>query len=156
MGGSLFPLVPLPARVGRDMHPQLAPRILGHGIDLVEVPRIARMIAEHGERFLIRTYTARERETCQGVDPARPDVRMARRLASRFAAKEATFKALGTGLDHGMTWQDVEVLNLPSGQPIVHLTGVAAELAARKAIAAWHLSLTDTDQWAMASVIAEG
>jgi len=149
--------------------------IRGHGIDLVDVTRIGRMVREHAARFVLKTYTPEELRTCLseelaslllGTDAAdSPDAaaalaglsdRSIRRLASRFAAKEATFKALGTGLVQGMTWHDTAVLSLSSGQPVLAVTGGAAETARRLGITHWHISLTDTDQWAMASVIAEG
>lgn len=154
---------------------QPSPIIRGHGVDLVDVSRIGRMIREHGARFVLKTYTADELRICLSdelsallLGPSSadsPDVaaalaslsdRSVRRLASRFAAKEATFKALGTGLVQGMTWQDAAVVSLPSGQPVLAVTGGAAETARRLGITRWHISLTDTDQWALASVIAEG
>src|SRR5256886_8718527 len=94
--------------------------ILGIGSDLVDVRRIERVIARHGERFLARIYTDIER--------AKAD-RRANRLetyAKRFAAKEACAKALGTGLRHGVYWRDMGVINLPSGRPTIRLTGGAA------------------------------
>ena len=93
--------------------------ILGIGSDLVDVRRIERVIARHGERFLARIYTDIER--------AKAD-RRANRLetyAKRFAAKEACAKALGTGLRAGVFWRDMGVVNLASGQPTMRLTGGA-------------------------------
>jgi holo-[acyl-carrier protein] synthase len=123
-------------------------RIAGHGIDLVEVDRIARMIADHGEHFLSRCFTAAEREHGAGSK------REAEHLAARFAAKEAALKALGTGLTHGISWTDIEVIRHPSGQPTIRLRGEAAAIAARLGIGQWHLSLSHTATHAIASVIA--
>jgi holo-[acyl-carrier protein] synthase len=123
--------------------------IIGHGVDLVPVDRIAAILRDHPERFLERTFTAREQ-----LDSAGP--RQAQRLASRFAAKEAVLKAMGTGLTRGMTLLEVGVVPLPSGQPTVQLTGKAAEVAHSMGIKQFLISLTDTDGYSMASAIAVG
>ena len=125
-------------------------RILGHGIDLVEVSRIAAMLERHPERFIERVFTAGEAERGQGHK------RQAEHLAARFAAKEATLKALGTGWANGVAWTEVEVVRLPSGQPTLKLTGRAAELAQQQGVREWRISITHTDAHAMASVIAIG
>ena len=93
--------------------------IIGIGSDLVDVRRIERVIARHGERFLARIFTATER--------SRADRRTDRfaTYAKRFAAKEACAKALGTGLRAGVFWRDMGVVNLPSGRPTMELTGGA-------------------------------
>jgi holo-[acyl-carrier protein] synthase len=122
--------------------------LLAHGIDLTEVARIGRMVAEHGEKFLERCFT--ERERAYAGDRKRRD----EHLAARFAAKEAVLKALGTGWSSGIAWTDVEVVLLPRGQPTVSLSGRAAEVAASLGITTWFLSLTHTETHAMASVIA--
>jgi holo-[acyl-carrier protein] synthase len=93
--------------------------ILGLGNDLIDIRRIEKTIAVHGDRFLNRVYTDIER--------AKSD-RRANRAASyakRFAAKEACAKALGTGLNHGVYWRDMGVVNLPGGKPTIALTGGA-------------------------------
>lgn len=123
--------------------------ILGLGTDIVAVDRIERMCREHGERFLERTYTDQERRECVGAH------RQSQRLAARFAAKEAAMKALGTGLARGLTWTDFSIVTLPSGQPTLSVTAAAAAIAAERGISAWHVSLSDTDAYAMAVVIAE-
>ncbi|MBI1337997.1 MAG: holo-[acyl-carrier-protein] synthase [Phycisphaera sp.] len=125
--------------------------ILGHGIDLVEIDRIAEMIASHGERFLTRCYTRREREYA-ALNPRR----RTEHLAGRFAAKEAVLKALGTGWSGGIAWTDVEVVRAASGQPGVELHGVALEVAMGLHIEHWSLSLSHTASHAMASAIAWG
>src|SRR5215475_4340970 len=93
--------------------------ILGIGNDLIDIRRIEKTIEKHGERFLSRVYTDIER--------AKSD-RRAQRAASyakRFAAKEACAKALGTGLNRGVYWRDMGVVNLPGGKPTMRLTGGA-------------------------------
>jgi holo-[acyl-carrier protein] synthase len=93
--------------------------ILGIGSDLVDIPRIERAIARHGERFLARVFTEAERARAE---------RKANRgatYAKRFAAKEACAKALGTGLRAGVFWRDMGVVNLKSGRPTMRLTGGA-------------------------------
>jgi holo-[acyl-carrier protein] synthase len=93
--------------------------ILGIGSDLVDIPRIERAIARHGERFLARVFTETERARAE---------RKANRgatYAKRFAAKEACSKALGTGLRAGVFWRDMGVINLKSGRPTMLLTGGA-------------------------------
>ncbi|MET0539720.1 MAG: holo-ACP synthase [Xanthobacteraceae bacterium] len=93
--------------------------IIGIGSDLVDVRRIERTLARHGERFVARIFTPVERATAD---------RRARRsetYAKRFAAKEACAKALGTGLRAGVFWRDMGVVNLPSGRPTMKLTGGA-------------------------------
>jgi holo-[acyl-carrier protein] synthase len=93
--------------------------ILGIGSDIVDVRRIERAVARHGDRFLLRVFTAVERAKAE---------RRANRMetfAKRFAAKEACAKALGTGLRAGVWWRDMGVVNLPSGRPTMELTGGA-------------------------------
>ena len=95
--------------------------ILGVGSDLVDVRRIERVIARHGDRFILRIFTEVER--------AKADRRSTRieTYAKRFAAKEACAKALGTGFRGGVFWRDLGVVNLPSGRPTMNLTGGALE-----------------------------
>ena len=95
--------------------------ILGVGSDLVDVRRIERVIARHGDRFILRIFTETER--------AKADRRATRieTYAKRFAAKEACAKALGTGFRAGVFWRDLGVINLPSGRPTMKLTGGALE-----------------------------
>lgn len=125
--------------------------IRGHGVDLTEIARIERMVADQGQAFLDRCFTEGER--------AYADKSVKRRfehLAARFAAKEAAMKALGTGWANGVGWTDFEIVNGPEGAPSLRVSGRAAELASERGIAAWHVSLTHTGSMAMASVIAEG
>jgi len=125
--------------------------IIGHGIDLCGVGRIRRMLAAHGDHFLDRTYTPAEvayaRRRKKGLEET---------LAGRFAAKEAVMKALGTGWTAGVTFRNIEVLNEPSGKPYVVLHEGAAEKAASLGIAAVHITITHTEDLAIASALAEG
>ena len=124
--------------------------IVGHGIDLVEVARIAAMIREHGERFLGRCFTPAEQAYRGGSR------RRAEHLAARFAAKEAVLKALGTGLTGSIAWTDIEVVSASTGAPSIVLHGSAKAAATRAGVKSWIISLTHTDTLAMASVIALG
>ncbi len=123
--------------------------IVGTGIDITEVARIAAAIERYGERFLRRVYTPREIEYCRSKRNANE------RFAARFAAKEAAMKAIGTGLRRGVTWQDVEVAHQPGGRPTIVFTGKAAEFAAQLGVKHVALSLTHTAETAMAQVILE-
>jgi holo-[acyl-carrier protein] synthase len=125
-------------------------RILGHGVDIMQIARIERALKEHGERFLERCFTPGERAYSESRK------RAAEHLAGRFAAKEAALKALGTGWRGGIAWTDVEVLLLPSGQPELALHNAAAEAARGAGITDWKLSISHTDSHAIASVIASG
>lgn len=119
-----------------------------HGIDIVDIARIERMLSEHGDRFLERVFTEHERADC-----ARTPGRQAERYAARFAAKEATLKALGTGWRSGIAWTDVETRLEPSGAPVLRLHGMAAQIAHSQAICGWALSLSHAGSMAVASVI---
>jgi holo-[acyl-carrier protein] synthase len=125
--------------------------ILGIGSDLVDIRRIAATLARFGERFTHRLFTEGERRRC--------DRRAARAegYARRFAAKEACAKALGTGFRQGVYWRDLEVINLPTGQPGMRLSGQAAAHLARLTPPgmqpAIHVSLTDDPPMAQAIVI---
>lgn len=123
-------------------------RIIGHGVDIVDVGRIARMLDEHGERFLNRVYTPGERSYADA------SVRRAEHFAARFAAKEAAMKALGIGWTRGVAWTDIEVAREPSGRPTLRVGGAFAREAARLNVAEWWLSLSHADTHAVASVIA--
>ena len=124
--------------------------IVGTGVDISEVDRIAAAVKRFGDRFLQRVFTPAEIRYCLGKPNA------AERLAARFAAKEAGMKAIGTGLRHGVTWQDVEVVRLPGQRPMLQFHGKAAEFAARLGCKRTHLSLSHTKDQAIAYVILEG
>lgn len=123
--------------------------IVGHGIDLVEIDRIDRMLDRHGRRFIERCFTPEE---IAYADAARK--RRAERYAVRFAAKEAALKALGTGLRDGIRWTDIAVIREPNGRPGLAVAGRAKDLADQRGISGWRASLTHTGNQAMASVIA--
>jgi holo-[acyl-carrier protein] synthase len=122
--------------------------IVGHGIDIIQTDRIRQSVSEHGERFLERVYTPAEREYC-----ARNKKRYYEHLAGRFAAKEAVLKVLGTGWRGGIAWTDVEIINEPSGQPRVKLSGECLRIAAQLGIVHWHVSISHIDTHATASAI---
>ncbi len=126
-------------------------QIKGHGIDLVEVTRIAKMLANHEDRFRDRLFTAAEQAYCESSPKRR-----AEHYAARFAAKEAVLKAIGTGWRDGIAWTDIEILRAPSGKPSIILTGRAAAIALEQGISSWHVSMTHTGTHAEASAIAEG
>jgi holo-[acyl-carrier protein] synthase len=125
-------------------------RIIGHGIDLVEIARMKRLLDEHPDRAVERLFTQQEQDECKA------DVRSIARFAARFAVKEAAMKALGTGLADGVRWTDFGVANNGAGAPTLVVTGRAAELAAKLGITAWSVSLTHTGEYAAATVIATG
>lgn len=123
--------------------------IVGTGIDLVEIARIRSSHQRYGQRFLDRIYTTGEQAYCLRKRNS------AESLAARFAAKEAGAKALGTGISHGVSWLEIEVVREPSGRPSIRFHGRAREFAARLGAARAALSLTHTDELAMANVILE-
>jgi holo-[acyl-carrier protein] synthase len=124
--------------------------IVGTGVDISEVDRIQAAVQRFGDRFLKRVFTPAELRYCM----AKPNA--AERLAARFAAKEAGMKAIGTGLRHGITWQDVEVVRMPGQRPMLEFHGKAAEFALRLGCKRTHLSLSHTKEQAIAYVILEG
>jgi holo-[acyl-carrier protein] synthase len=127
--------------------------ILGIGSDLANIERIAATLERFGDRFRTRIFT----ETEQAKAERRADV--AGTYAKRWAAKEACSKALGTGLRMGISWRDMAVRNLPTGQPVLELTGWAAERLAQMTPAGHeavvHVTLTDDHPWAQAFVVIE-
>ncbi len=128
----------------------MATRILAHGIDIVEIARIERMQRDHGERFLDRVFTPRERAYCCESKIA------AIRLAGRFAAKEAVLKVLGTGWRGGIEWTDIEILPDPLGKPICTLQNQTAKLASELGITQILVSISHTAGLATASAIGVG
>jgi holo-[acyl-carrier protein] synthase len=129
--------------------------ILGLGSDLCDIRRIEKTLEQHGERFIARLFTDIERSRSERR--AATPIGRAASYAKRFAAKEACAKALGTGLNQGVFWRDMGVVNLPGGKPSLELTGGA--LARLKAItppgyiAQIDLSITDDFPMAQAIVI---
>jgi holo-[acyl-carrier protein] synthase len=127
--------------------------IIGIGSDILDIRRIERTIERHGDRFLERIFTLAERAKAE----KRTERIRAATYAKRFAAKEAASKALGTGFRAGVFWRDLGVVNLPSGQPTLRLTGGAAERlkaitpAGHGAVIA--LTMTDEFPYAQAMVV---
>ncbi|SPF79705.1 holo-ACP synthase [Pseudoprimorskyibacter insulae] len=127
--------------------------ILGIGTDLANIDRIAGTLERFGDRFRNRVFT----EVEQRKADRRADV--AGTYAKRWAAKEACSKALGTGLRMGISWKDMAVSNLPTGQPVMQVTGWAAErlkdMTPPGYEAIIHVTLTDDHPWAQAFVVIE-
>ena len=123
--------------------------ITGIGIDVVQNHRIRDSIQRFGDRFLSRIYTEGEIEYCKKC--ATPDIH----YAARFAAKEAAFKALGTGWAAGVKWKDVEVRRLPSGKPELELHGEALARATSMGATRFYVSLTHDELVSCAVAIFE-
>jgi holo-[acyl-carrier protein] synthase len=123
-------------------------KIVAHGIDLVDFPRIAEMVNRHSERFLSRIYTKAERQYAES------NKNKMEKLAGRFAAKEAILKLMGTGWRGKIAWTDIEVLNNDMGQPQVKLTGEVEKIAAKLGIEQISISITHTANFAIASAVA--
>jgi holo-[acyl-carrier protein] synthase len=123
--------------------------LIGTGVDLIEIERIARSIERYGDRFLRRIYTDHEIAYCTSKRSS------AESFAARFAAKEAGAKALGTGISRGVTWIEFQVARQPGGRPVLELRGRAALLARELGVKTISLSLTHTGNLAMATVMME-
>ena len=116
------------------------------GIDLIEIDRVASAIERHGERFLNRIFTVREIQDCGG---------RAESFAARFAAKEATAKALGSGFGD-IAWDEVEIQRGEKGAPTLVLHGKAAHLAEKQNFTTWSVSLSHSQSHAIAVVVGMG
>jgi len=123
--------------------------VVGIGIDIVEVERVAEVIARHGERFLSRIFTAAEVAYCRGRK------RKNEHFAARWAAKEAAAKALRVGFEGAVSWQEVEVVTGDRGEPVLTLCGGAAQLAEKQGIERLHLTISHIRELAVACVVAE-
>ena len=123
--------------------------LVGTGIDMVEIHRIAQSIERFGERFLSRVFTPGEIAYCLRKKNS------AESFAARFAAKEAAAKALGTGIQYGVTWKELEVRREPGHPPNMHFSGRAREIADRLGVRHISLSLTHNNTTAMAAVHLE-
>jgi holo-[acyl-carrier protein] synthase len=123
--------------------------IVGTGIDIAEVPRIRQSIERFGARFLRRVFTEGEMRYCDSK------ANRAERYAARFAAKEAAMKALGTGWNHGVRWRDCEVVRKPGARPTIQFHGKAGEFAVRLGVKNTALSISHTQEQAIAQVILE-
>ncbi len=122
------------------------PSIVGIGVDLVCIDRIAQLRRRHGLRFLQRVFTPEElREN--GLEDARDE-----RLATRFAAKEAVMKALGTGWGQGVGFKQIIISSLPSGQPVAELRGTAAQIA--RSLGAGRVLITMSNEQGFAIAVA--
>ncbi len=123
--------------------------IVGLGVDMEEISRVGEAIGRHGRHFLERVFTAAEIAYCERHRDS------VERYAGRYAAKEATMKALGTGWSKGVRWIDIEVTRSPGSRPTITLHGVARERAERMAVRQISLSITHTGNLAFAEVIFE-
>ena len=119
--------------------------MLTTGVDIIEIPRIKQTLDRYGEWFLKRVFTPDEIAYCRGRAP---------NLAGRFAAKEATMKALGTGV-RGVSWKDIEVIRAESGAPSVKLHGRAKARAERLQVVEISLSISHSREFAVAFVVAQ-
>lgn len=116
------------------------------GVDLIEVERIQQAVERHGDRFLKRVYTAMEQADC-GCNY--------QSLAARFAAKEAVSKAFGTGIG-AVAFKELEITRVESGAPEIRLHGRAKELAEQLGLNTWSISLSHSEDYALAFVVALG
>ena len=119
--------------------------MLTTGVDIIEIHRIKQVLDRYGERFLNRLFTPNEIDYCRGRAP---------NLAGRFAAKEATMKALGTGA-RGVSWKDIEVVRAHSGAPSVKLYGRAENRAERLHVVEISVSISHSREYAVAFVVAQ-
>jgi len=125
-------------------------RLIGIGIDVVEVERIAEALERHGPAFGERIFTERERSYCSSQK------RPALHYAARFAAKEAVAKAFGTGIGKDLGWLDMEIVRRPSGEPALELSGVGKAYADAHGITDVKISLTHARDYAAANAVALG
>ena len=122
--------------------------VLGLGVDIVEIERFASSIKRSGQSFLDRLFLPAEQAYCS------PQREPARCFAARFAAKEAIAKALGTGIGAQLGWRDIEICRKASGAPFIVLHGTGAETAERLGVSEILLSLSHSEHYAVANVIA--
>ena len=125
-------------------------RIIGIGIDVIEVERIEDAVAEFGERFLERIFTDAERTYC--ARQKRPEIH----YAARWAAKEAVSKAFGTGIGPELGWTEIEVVRRDSGEPTLVLRGKAREFAESEGVGEIKISLTHAKHYAAANAVVLG
>ena len=123
--------------------------ICGIGIDIIEVARIEKLISGEKNRFRKLVFTDCENEYCEGK------INKAQNYAVRFAAKEAFFKALGTGMRDGLRWKEIEILNDELGKPNIICAGVCQEKLNQFKVKHIHVSLTHTAEYGAATVILE-
>ncbi len=123
--------------------------IIGTGLDIVEIERIRKVTERQKDRFIHRVFTPEEQRFCKKRRDPAPH------FSARFAAKEALFKALGTGWAKGVSWLDVEVQRQDRQAPVMVLRGEAEKQYRRLGGSRVHLSLSHSDQWAVAMVVLE-
>ena len=124
--------------------------VIGIGVDLVEVARIEHSLGRFGERFLQRVFTKGEIDYCRSMPHP------ARHFAARFAAKEAVSKAFGTGIGKSMGWKEIDVQRKSTGEPFLVLSGRAEELAIQRNVRASFISLSHTENHAVATIVIDG
>jgi holo-[acyl-carrier protein] synthase len=121
--------------------------IFGIGVDIVENARIADAIRRHGNRFVDKIYHAAEADYCRSMNDPAPH------FAARFAAKEAISKAFGTGFAGQFNWHDLEIRRKASGEPFVVLHAGAADLAKRLRVTTVFISLSHSEEYAVANAV---
>ena len=124
--------------------------IIGIGLDVIEVSRIKSTVSRWGSRFEKRVFTDKEISYCN----CKKD--RFQRLACRFAAKEALFKALGTGWSKGTEWKEIEVTNDVMGKPLITLSGKTEEISRQLGVVNIFVSITSTENYGAAQVVLEG
>ena len=120
------------------------------GIDIVDCLKIEQLLQKYEERFLNRVFTLTEQQYCSRYR------NRAERLAGRFAVKEAVMKMLGTGWTGGVAWTDVETINNPAGKPEVKISGKLAQIAQKLGVKTVSVSISHTNNMAIASAVALG
>lgn len=123
--------------------------IVGLGTDIAEIERIEKALNRSGDAFAQRILTENEFEVFTNLK------QKGRYLAKRFAAKEAASKALGTGIAHGVSFQDFEISNDENGKPVLTLSGKAQQIAHASSVRSVHLTISDERHYAVATVILE-
>jgi len=123
--------------------------IYGIGVDLVKIKRLEKAIQRWGDRFVSRVFTPDEMTFCYNR------VSSASAFSLRFAAKEAFAKALGLGMKKGVRWCDIEVFHFPEGRPGLKIHGRSSEICKEENITGHHLSLSDDDEYGIATVVLE-
>lgn len=124
--------------------------VVGIGVDLVECARIQHSLERFGERFLRRVFTDGE------IDYSMSMKFPARHLAARFAAKEAVSKAFGTGIGKSMGWRDIDVHKKPTGEPFLVFVGGAKQLAEKRGVENALITLSHSEEHAIAMIVLEG
>jgi holo-[acyl-carrier protein] synthase len=123
-------------------------KIVAHGIDLVDCPRIETMVQRHGDKFMNKVFTAAEQKYADS------NKNRIEKLAGRFAAKEAILKLMGTGWRGKIAWTDIEIKNNSLGQPMVGLSGEVEKIAFKLGIEQVSVSITHTSNFVIASAVA--